>query len=69
MFIIIAGVGVCLYLFYEFQRVKEERQEDRRESLNERRQEYLEKLIRAKKKEQGEAENPPAAGSEDGASE
>ena len=41
---------ISLYLFREYNRVRRAKQEDRRERLNERRQELLDNLHAAKKK-------------------
>ena len=41
---------ISLYLFREYNRVRRAKQEDRRERLNERRQELLDNLLAAKKK-------------------
>ena len=62
MTIIVPGAlfaaGISIYLFYEYNRVKEAKQEDRREGLHERRQEYLDQLIAAKKKESATLTEP-----------
>ena len=65
----IFAAGISLYLFYEYNRAKEDKQTERREKLNDRRQEYLQKLLQSRKKEQDAAEDPPPAtgGSRDGA--
>jgi len=52
------AAGISIYLFYEFSRVKEAKREQRRESLNDKRQQYLNQLIEAKKKEQKTEESP-----------
>ena len=66
MTIIVPGAmfaaGISLYLFYEFNRVKEAKQDERRESLNDKRQQYLKQLIEAKKKEHGTTEDQPITG-------
>jgi hypothetical protein len=66
------AAGISLYLFYEFHRVKEAKQLERRDSLHDRRQQYLRQLIEAKKKADGKAQaastnEPPedAAGNSD----
>ena len=60
------AAGISLYLFYEYNRVKQAKQEERRESLNDRRQQYLQQLIEAKKKEPGAEEEPQIAGLSEG---
>jgi len=63
MTIIVPGAlfaaGISLYLFYEYNRAKEDKQMERREKLNDRRQEYLQKLLQSRKKEQDTPEDPP----------
>jgi hypothetical protein len=41
---------ISLYLFREYNRVRRAKEEDRRERLNERRQELMDNLLAAKKK-------------------
>lgn len=55
----IFAAGISLYYFYEFHRTKEAKQIERRDSLNERRQQYLQQLIKAKKKVRDTATNQP----------
>jgi hypothetical protein len=62
------GAGISLYLFYEYNRVKEGKLIKRRESLNDLRRQYLRQLIEVKKKEYGTAEDPPPAPSNEGTS-
>lgn|GEM_PF-3199801 len=63
MTIIVPGAmfaaGISIYLFYEFNRVKQAKQEERRESLNDKRQQYLHQLIEGKRKEHGATEDQP----------
>lgn len=56
------AAGISLYLFHEYNRVKQAKQDERRESLNDTRQQYLNQLIEAKKKEQRTAEDQPITG-------
>jgi hypothetical protein len=62
MTIIVPGAlfaaGISIYLFYEFNRVKEAKRDQRRESLNDKRQQYIHQLIQANKKEQKTEEGP-----------
>jgi hypothetical protein len=53
------AVGLALFLFYEYNRRTEARQDERREQLNERRQKYLQKLLEVKKKQQDTTQDPP----------
>lgn len=62
------AAGISLYLFYEYNRVKNAKREERRESLNSTRQQYLQRLIEAKKRETGVAEALPKANLDDGKS-
>ena len=52
------AAGISIYLFYEFNRIKQAKQDQRRESLNDKRQQYIHQLIEAKSKEQKTAETP-----------
>jgi hypothetical protein len=61
---IMFGAGVSLYLFYEFNRTRQARLDERRENLQETRQEYLHRLIEAKRK--AEIKNEPPSGGADG---
>ena len=67
MTIIVPGAmfaaGISLYLFYRYDRINREKLDDRRESLNETRRQYLQHLIEAGKKEkpQGQTGTPPGA--------
>jgi hypothetical protein len=45
------AAGVSLYLFHEFNRVRDGKNEQRRDRLNEKRQEYLDKLMEVKRRE------------------
>ena len=63
------AVGISLYLFYEYNRAKEEKLEGRRVSLNDTRQQYLHKLIEAKMKGQSPEKGSPASRSDEGESE
>lgn len=64
----IFAVGISLYLFYEYNRAKEDKQIERREKLNDRRQEYLQKLLQSRKKEQdATTADPPTTEPPDGA--
>lgn len=69
MTIIVPGAmfaaGISLYLFFEFNRVNQAKQDERRESLNDKRQQYLHQLIEAKRKQQGTAEDQPITGPRD----
>lgn len=59
----IFAAGISLYLFYEYNRAKEDKQIERREKLNDRRQEYLQKLLQSRKKEQdATTADPPTTG-------
>jgi hypothetical protein len=53
MTIYVPGIAVCaffsLYIFYEYNRVQKAKREERREYLNERRQELLDNVIKPKK--------------------
>jgi len=49
------AAGISLYLFYQYNRVNDARREERRESLNSTRQQYLQRLLEAKKRETGTA--------------
>ena len=60
------AAGISLYLFYQYNRVKEAKQDERRESLNDKRQQYLNQLIAAKKKEQRAAGDQPMTESHEG---
>jgi hypothetical protein len=62
------AAGISIYLFNEFNRVKEEKQSERRESLNDVRQQYLNQLIAVKRKEQEAAEDQPTTEPHEGAS-
>ena len=44
------AIFISLYIFREYNRVKKARQEERREEINQRRQELLDNVIKAKKK-------------------
>ena len=46
----ILGSLVSLYIFYEYNRVKRDRREERREYLNERRQELLDNVLKKNEK-------------------
>jgi len=62
------AAGISIYLFNEFNRAKEEKQSERRESLNDVRQQYLHQLIAAKRKEHGAVEDQPTTEPHEGAS-
>jgi hypothetical protein len=62
------ATGISLYLFYEYNRVKNAKLELRRESLNSVRQQYLRRLIEAKKIETGDVEDLPKANLDNGES-
>ena len=62
------AAGISLYHFYEFHRVKESKQIERRERLNGCRQQYLHLLIEANRKMRGTAEDPPASEPNEGTS-
>ena len=62
------AAGISLYLFNEYNRRKEEKQRERRESLNDVRQQYLHQLIAAKRKEHGAVGDPPNAEPDEGVS-
>lgn len=70
MTIIVPGAlfaaGVSLYLFHQYNRVKETKQEERRETLNEIRQQYLQRLIEQKRRENGFTSDPPAVDTHEG---
>jgi hypothetical protein len=55
------AAGISLYLFYKYNRVNDAKREERRESLNDVRQQYLQRLIEANKSESGTAEDVPKA--------
>jgi tRNA G37 N-methylase TrmD len=44
------AIFISLYIFYEHKRINRLRREERREELNSRRQEFLEKLVASKNK-------------------
>ena len=44
------AIFISFYIFREYNRVKKARQEERREEINQRRQELLDNVIKAKKK-------------------
>ncbi|HXS56471.1 MAG TPA: hypothetical protein VN726_10135 [Hanamia sp.] len=50
------AIFVSLYIFYQSNRKSQLRREERREQLNNRRQELLEKLIEAKNKKSGSSQ-------------
>ena len=52
------AAGISIYLFYEFNRVKQAKQDQRRENLNDKRQQYIRQLIEANRKEQETGESP-----------
>jgi len=52
---VLFGAGASLYIFYEFHRVRLAKHDDRRESLNDTRQQYLHQLIQAKRREDNAA--------------
>ena len=60
------AAGISIYLFYEFNRVKEAKQDERRESLNDKRQQYIQLLIETKRKEQKTVESPTRIEPDDG---
>jgi len=70
MTIIVPGgmfaAGISIYLFYEFNRVKQAKQEERRESLKDRRNQYLHQLIESRKKGTGTTEDKPITGPQEG---
>lgn len=43
------AIGISLYLFYEYNRVKKAKRKERRERMNEHRQGLLDKLLKSKK--------------------
>ena len=51
------AAGISLYLFRNYNRTKQAKQDERRESLHEIRQQYLQQMIEAKKKEHGGGED------------
>lgn len=57
----IFAAGISIFLFYEYNRVNQAKKDQRRETLDEKRQEYLQRLIAAKKKEHGPKENLSAS--------
>ena len=59
------AAGISLYYFYEFNRAKEAKLDERRESLNDRRQEFLQQTIEAKRKKDAKNEHPSTAGSDE----
>ena len=63
------AAGISIYLFYEFNRVKQAKQDQRRENLNDKRQQYIHQLIEAKRKEQKAAEYPARIEPDEGDSE
>ena len=63
------AAGVSLYLFHRFNQVNRGKQEERRESLNDTRQRYLQQLIDAKKKEAQGTKDQPAPKPRDGEAE
>lgn len=50
------AIFISLYIFYEHNRRNRLRREERREELNNRRQEFLQKMLRPRNKK---PENPP----------
>jgi hypothetical protein len=70
MTIIVPGAmfaaGISIYLFYEFNRVKQAKQEERRESLNDKRQQYLHHLIESRKKGTGTTDEKPITWPQEG---
>ena len=64
------AAGISLYLFYNYNRAKEAKLDERRESLHEIRRQYLQGMIEAKKKGRGEVEDLPGVepGEEDSTS-
>ena len=52
------AAGISIYLFYEFNRVKQAKQDQRRDSLNDKRQQYINQLIEARRKEQKMVDRP-----------
>lgn len=48
---VLFGAGASLYIFYQYNRIRQAKKDDRRESLKDTRQEYLRQLIQAKKKD------------------
>jgi hypothetical protein len=55
------AAGISLYLFYEYNRVKDAKLLARRESLDNVRQQYLQGLIETKKRKPGVTEDLPKA--------
>jgi hypothetical protein len=53
------GAGVAIFLFYEFNRKQHARKDERRESLHDTRQQYLQRMIELKRK-QDAGKQPPA---------
>ena len=52
------GAGVAIFLFYEFNRKQHARKDERRESLHDTRQQYLQRMIEMKQKQEA-AKQPP----------
>jgi len=60
------AAGISLYLFYEFSRVKQAKQGERRERLNDIREQYLHQLIESRRKENGTMVDQPVTGQHEG---
>ena len=66
---ILFAAGISIYLFHEFNRVKKAKQDQRRESLNDKRQQYISKLIESKRKDRNAGEKPAGMERDEGDSE